>query len=196
MKRLSLVTLAVGAALAAGAAHATTFLVDAMGNSSTDGAALPTISLTSGEIFQVVVDPNDLWSAGALPRWSNADGLTGNRLATGTDESGEAAGTLIGIDFGLWSQHGLSAPFGTLVGEINGVFHVLGTNFSGAAWDTGTLNLYYWDSNNFDNTGSVSADVTATSGVVPEPASWAMMILGFGMAGAMFRRRRLMAQAA
>ena len=196
MKHLSIAALATGAVLAAGAAHATTFLVDAMGNSSTDGAALPTISLTSGEIFQVLVDPNDLWSAGPLPRWSNADGLTGDRIATGTDESGEAAGTLIGQDFGLWSQHGLSAPFGTLVGEINGVFHVLGTNFSGAAWDTGTLNLYYWDSNNFDNTGSVSADVTATSGVVPEPASWAMMIMGFGMAGAMFRRRRLMAQAA
>src|SRR6185437_394394 len=196
MKRLYLVTLAAGAVLAAGAAHATTFIVDAMGNSSTDGSGLATISLTSGQAFQISADPNDLWSAGPLPRWSNADGLTGNRLATGTDESGEAAGVLIGQDFGTWTQNGLTAPFGTLVGEINGVFHVLGTSFNGAAWDTGTLNLFYWDSNNFDNSGSISADVAAATGVVPEPASWAMMILGFGMAGAMFRRRRQMAQAA
>ena len=118
MKHLSIAALAAGAVLAAGAAQATTFLVDAMANSSTDVSGLASISLTSGEIFQVLVDPNDLWSAGALPRWSNADGLTGNRIATGTDESGEAAGTLIGIDFGTWTQNGLSAPFGTLVGEM------------------------------------------------------------------------------
>jgi len=196
MKRLSFAALAAGAVVVAGGAHAATFLVSAMGNSSTDGSALSTISLTSGELFQVSVDPNDLWSAGPLPRWSNADGLTGNRVATGTDESGEAAGTLIGQDFGTWTQNGLTAPFGTLVGEINGVFHVLGTSFSGAAWDTGTLNLFYWDSNNFDNSGSISADVTAAAGVVPEPATWGMMILGFGMAGAMFRRRRQLLQAA
>jgi hypothetical protein len=196
MKCLSLAALAVGVAFAASGAHATTFMVSAMGNSSTDGSGLGSISLTSGELFQVSVDPNDLWSAGPLPRWSNADGLTGNRIATGTDESGETAGTLIGTDFGTWTQNGLTAPFGTLVGEINGVFHVLGTNFSGAAWDTGTLNLFYWDSNNFDNAGSISADVTAAAGVVPEPTSWGMMILGFGMAGAIFRRRRSMAQAA
>ncbi len=30
------------------------------------------------------------------------------------------------------------------------------------------------------------------SGVVPEPATWAMMIAGFGLVGAMVRRRRLL----
>jgi hypothetical protein len=192
MKRAFLASLAAGALLAAGGAHAATFVVSAMGNSSTDGVGLSTIALTSGETFQVSVDPTDLWSAGALPRWSNANGLTGNRLATGSDESGEAAGTLIGQDFGLWTQNGLSAPFGTLVGELNGVFKVLGTDFSGAAWNTGTLNLFYWDSNNFDNSGSVTADVRAAIAALPEPASWGLMILGFGMTGAMCRRRRAM----
>jgi len=32
-------------------------------------------------------------------------------------------------------------------------------------------------------------DVTAAG--VPEPATWAMMIAGFGMSGAMIRRRRV-----
>jgi hypothetical protein len=190
MKRLAIVALAAGAALVASAAHAATFVVSAMGNSSSGGAGLATIALTAGESFQVSVDPTDLWSAGALPRWSNADGLTGPRIATGSDESGQAAGTLIGADFGLWTENGLTAPFGTLVGELNGVFKVLGTNFSGTAWDTGTLDLFYWDSNNSDNAGSVTADITAATAAVPEPASWGLMILGFGMAGAMFRRRR------
>src|SRR5258708_19291434 len=190
MKRLAVVALAAGAALVAGAAHAATFVVSAMGNSSSGGVGLATIALTAGESFQVSVNPTDLWSAGALPRWSNADGLTGPRIATGSDESGQAAGTLIGADFGLWTENGLAAPFGTLVGELNGMFKVLGTNFSGTAWNTGTLDLFYWASNNGDNAGSVPADITAATAAVPEPASWGLMILGFGMAGAMFRHRR------
>lgn len=40
---------------------------------------------------------------------------------------------------------------------------------------------------------NVSLDVTG--GGVPEPASWAMMILGFGMAGAVMRQRRSVAAA-
>jgi len=34
-------------------------------------------------------------------------------------------------------------------------------------------------------------NISVTSGAVPEPATWALMIGGFGMAGAMLRRRRL-----
>jgi hypothetical protein len=78
-----------------------------------------------------------------------------------------------------------------LVGELGGVFKVLGTNFNGTAWNTGTLNLFYWDSNNIDNTGSVLASVIVTN--VPEPVTWSLMILGFGMAGSMLRRRRAVA---
>lgn len=81
----------------------------------------------------------------------------------------------------------LSAPFGTLVGELGGDFRVLGRSFTGPAWNAGTLNLFYWDSNNFDNTGSVLAAVTTA---VPEPAAWTLMIGGFGLAGAMLRLRR------
>jgi hypothetical protein len=55
MKRAFLASLAAGALLAAGAAHAAAFVVSATGNSSTDGVGLSTIALTSGEAFQVSV---------------------------------------------------------------------------------------------------------------------------------------------
>jgi hypothetical protein len=177
----------------AGGAQAAVFTVDALAHSSNGGAGtgLATVSLTAGEIFSVSADAGDLWSAGALPRWSNANGLTGDLFATGTDESGQAAGTLIGSNFGLLDINGFSAPFGALVGQIGtgpGSYRLLGTGFSGAAWDTGTLVLYYWDTFTADNSNSVDVDIGV--GVVPEPAAWAMMIAGFGLAGATLRRRR------
>lgn len=187
MKLLPTAALAAGLALAASGANAAVYIVDALANSSTGGTGAATVSLTSGQAFTVTVDPSDLWNAGSLPRWSNADGLTGTLLATGSDESGQAAGTQIGADFGLWSQNGFSAPYGALVGEIGGVYKVLGTSFSGSAWGDGTLNLFYWDSVNGDNTDYISASVQ-TGSVVPEPVTWALMIAGFGMTGAALRR--------
>lgn len=188
MKLLATTMFVVGLA-AAPAAEAAVYVVGAQANSSSGGVGAGTVTLSSGQAFKVNVAPNDLWSAGALPRWSNADGLTGNLYATGSDNSGEAAGTLIGQDFGLWTQHGLSAAYGSLVGEIGGVFKVLGTSFNGAAWGSGVLNLYYWDSNNYDNAGAVDAFVTAGS-PVPEPATWALMIGGFALAGQALRGRK------
>jgi PEP-CTERM motif len=38
-------------------------------------------------------------------------------------------------------------------------------------------------------TGSYTLTISSVSGAVPEPASWAMMIGGFGLAGAALRRR-------
>ena len=172
----------------AGSAGAANIVVDAMGNSSSGGVGAVTgLSLTAGQGFTVTVDPNDLWSAGGLPRWSNADGLTHDTFATGSDESGQAAGVQIGTDFGLWTENGLSAPYGTLVGDIGGVFQVLGANFSGPAWATGDLTLYYWDSNNGDNSQFITASV---NGAVPEPATWALMLGGFGLVGLTLRGRK------
>ena len=182
IKKLSIVAAAL---LLAGAAQAATVVVDAKADSwnSGTGAGLDTgIALTAGESFAVTVAADDLWSAGALPRWSNADGLTGTLLATGTDESGQAAGTLIGQNFGLIDGF----AFGELVGQIgDGAFFAVGTNFSGAANASGVLKLFYWDTFTADNSGSVLANIA----VVPEPASIALMLAGLGIVGGLSRRR-------
>ncbi len=171
------------------AASAST-VIDAFVNSSSGGTGVDTgLSLTAGQLFTVDVSPTDLWSAGPLPRWSNADGLQGNLYATLNDGSGESVGTLIGQDFGLYQQPGssLSTYYGTLVGRIGSSdFFKIGTHFSGPAIASGELTLYYWDSNNYDNTQYV----TATISTVPEPATWAMMLLGFAGIGFLAYRHR------
>ncbi len=178
--------------LVSGSAQAALVVVDAQANSSTGGVGQSSgLVLTAGQMFHSTVAVTDLWSAGALPRWSNADGLIAPLFATGSDDSGQAAGILIGAVFPMWTQGGLTAPFNSLVGEIGGVFKVLGTNFNGPAWGNGALTLYFWDSNNGDNTQFITADIGLNGGGVPEPATWALMIAGFGLVGATLRRRRV-----
>lgn len=172
------------AALAAQSVQAATVVVDAYANSSSGGVAVNAITLTAGQAFTISSSTDDLWSAGDLPRYSDANGLTGNRYATASDDSGQAIGTLIGINFGPYSQAGHSAAYGSLVGEIGGQYLTLGANFSGVAPASGTLHLYYWDSNYGDNTGHITFNVSA----VPEPATYLMMMGGLLLL-APFRRR-------
>jgi len=90
-----------------------------------------------------------------------------------------------------------------------GVFHVSAANNPGL-FGTGGAMLWQTGSFTFVGTGHDTLTLAATvpgnggvffdnlsvSGAVPEPATWALMIGGFGMAGAMLRRRRLVPVAA
>lgn len=170
---------------------ATTYQVFASASSTSGGISVD-VPVFAGQPFSVSVDPTDLWSAGALPRWSNANGIDGpNLIATGvadtTGDNPAIAGTVIGSDiFGDHNQGGLTAAFGSLVGQFgSGSYFKVGTTYTGIA-PGNTLKLFYFDTNNVDNIGSVLANVTA----VPEPETYAMMLAGLGLLGILARHRR------
>ena len=188
MKNLLVAGAIVLATFSAQAAVSTsTYNVDAQANSVNGGTGLSTITLSAGESFSVLASASDLWSAGALPRWSNANGLTSSLAATGSDESGLASGTLIGQSFGAYTYNGFTAAFGQLVGQVGSQYFALGTNAVGTATSAGTLNLFYWDNLGSDNVGSIAVTVAVAS--VPEPETFAMLLAGLGLIGAMVRRR-------
>ena len=179
-------------------AGATVFVVDAKANSSTNGVPLPTLSLAAGQVITVSASTSDLWSAGELPRLSDANGLIVNRIASPTDDSGPMDGvTQITGVFVLYTQDGFTAPYASLVGRVGSQYQLLGTNFTGSFTSAGTLDLFFWDENNGDNTGTIAANITTgQQSAVPEPATWAMMLAGFGAVGASIRYRRRKAVAA
>ncbi len=186
MKKFLLAAVAAGAFVAP--AQAEVFVVSAAGNSSSGGTALATgLTFAVGDAFRVFSSTNDLWSAGELPRFSDGNGLIADRFATAADDSGQPVGTLIGTNFGPYTQDGFTAAFGTLVGRIGGTYYNLGANNSLVTTSAGELELFYWDSNNGDNSGSISFNILNG---VPEPATWAMMIMGFGLIGSAMRRAK------
>ena len=190
MSTLKTLLSALALAALSATAGANTFEVKAYENSTSGGVGMATLALTAGQQFSVLVAADDLWNAGALPRWSNADGLTGSLLYTTTTDAQVpvyAIGTAIGTNFGTHTQNGLTAAYGTLVGQFgSGSFFSIGTSFTGTASATDTLKLFYFDSNKGDNSGSILATVTA----VPEPETYAMLLAGLGLMGAIARRRK------
>lgn len=70
---------------------------------------------------------------------------------------------------------------------INPVSNMAGLNASRITFDAN--NIYVnWNGLNFDQNTVVTLNI---NGAVPEPASWAMMIGGFGLVGAAMRRRKV-----
>jgi hypothetical protein len=65
----------------------------------------------------------------------------------------------------------------------NDIGFQLGDSFSVVAFSTATL------------IGAGESSITPATGAIPEPQSWAMLIAGFGLTGAMLRRRRTLATA-
>jgi hypothetical protein len=143
------------------------------------------LTFAPGQQFKITSSTNDLWSSGELPRFSDANGIV-YRLAVAGDDSGKAPGTQIGANFGNYTQGNLTALYGSLVADLGGgQYQLLGANGVFTS-NGGPLNLAYFDSNNYDNTGSITFEISA----VPEPVTWAMMLVGFGMIGFGLRSRR------
>jgi hypothetical protein len=158
------------------------FDVFAQGNSSTSGTPLLTgITLTSGDLLVVSAAVDDCWSAGAADRETNASGLVGHTT--------NACRPLAPTDYGLWTQFGVSFPFASLVGQIGGgTPFLIGTSFNSIVSSSGQLALMFWDSNNGDNFGSVTATVDVNPAPsVPEPAT--IFLTGAGIATLLARRR-------
>jgi len=190
--KIPLKTLLVAGVVAVVAqANAVQYTVDAYANSSSGGTGVGTVMLDAGDWFSISVSPTDLWNAGALPRWSNANGLTGNLYATGSDESGQPSGILIGRNFGLWTVGSFSAPYGALVGQVGGgSFFFVGTSFNGQAANSGQLFLYYWDSNYSDNSERVTINADIQNNRVPE-GGLTIALLATGLLGLAGLRRKV-----
>ena len=96
--------------------------------------------------------------------------------------------TLNGVSYGDYSyasaSHLINSP---VIGPNTGWTSVV---YTFTALNSGSARMYFGTTSG-DNIGPLVDNIRLTAGVVPEPATWAMMILGLGAAGAVLRRRRI-----
>jgi len=132
--------------------------------------------------------------------------LSGNQRREETDDFG------FEIDFSLNDINGLATISGypgspSLIGSFANVTGIIYNTSvpNGAPWthysleftpvQAGSLTLSF-STTSADDVGPLIDNVSVTTGAVPEPAGWALMIGGFGLAGAALRRRRTAVAAA
>jgi hypothetical protein len=171
MKKLALYIVVVGLIFGVtGVAHALSLDVYAYENSLVLNPLDTGIDLFAGDLLTINVALDDLWSAGAGPRISNADGL---------------------YNFPEYTYDGFSFRYGSLVGRIGaGDYFFVGTSYNATVAETGSLFLMYWDSNYYDNFEYITAAITAEIGVnaIPEPGS--SLLLGSGLLGLLIMKRK------
>jgi uncharacterized repeat protein (TIGR03803 family) len=119
-------------------------------------------------------------------------------FTNGEDASGlylDSQGTLFGTTI-----YGGTSNQGTLWSRTSsGVFSTLASftgDLAGPAWglaSDGRGKLFGVTRGGFSATDEFGSVWSYDTGVIPEPASWAMLIAGFGLTGATMRRRRAIA---
>jgi hypothetical protein len=111
------------------------------------------INVKPGQLLTISASPDDTWSAGAANRTSNANGLSNP----------------LGGNFGTFAKDNFSFLYGSLVGSLDGgkTFFGVGTRLEMTILAPGKLSLFYWDVNNQDNSGSITATVVVYDGPLP-----------------------------
>ena len=69
---------------------------------------------------------------------------------------------------------------------INAATNYLGFDASRVTFDANNI---YVNLQGLTANGTITLDIKGSTGAVPEPAAWAMMLAGFGLVGAAMRRR-------
>ena len=157
--------------LAMGSSQAVTFEVFAKENSTAYGGndipppAAPAAPLDTGLSFVA----GQLLTVAALGTWNGGCG------DIGPDGGGTCSGTASGLqDYSLAGRIGAA-----------GSYFQIGSSYSAPVSGNGHLFLAFVDSDANNNTGSVMATITA----VPEPGTYALLLAGLGVVGAVGRRR-------
>jgi hypothetical protein len=139
-------------------------------------------------------------SAAALNTMLGVNTYTGSNLTFLEDIN--ASGSTVDFNTPLYGETIVAFHVGAAKGQSNGVgyqataFYEFDAGDLVGGLDTITFNLAGLSNARLYSTGTYQPPVctTACGGSqtpgVPEPAAWALMILGFGGAGAMLRRRR------
>ena len=187
-----------------------TWYVDAPGT-TTPSSGFATSANASGGSFYALTDQTGAGAHALLQSFVVGAGLSSMTLSYQLFANNYGSQTIKstldynGATVGYYRVDILNAgadAFSTAAGDIaqsiivatgsNGV-NPYGANTVALNLAAGTYQLRFAEADNsgFFNLGVDNVSINAVGGAVPEPATWAMMIAGFGIVGASMRRRKV-----
>lgn len=183
-----ILAMATALVAAAPASAATVVNLNGVANASLNGSNAVNVNLAAGTYSLRFTQ--DQYTA--FTRFASVTGCdsTGQNCSQGYENS---ARYVIGgqtFTFGDGNANGGIGP----ISPGNGYFRDAATSFANSTGylanftlaSAGTVGFFIYDDFLSDNSGGISLSIAA----VPEPASWAMMVSGFGLLGAALRRQR------
>lgn len=176
-------------ALSTGANAATTVDVSGSTNSSLDGSNGVSVELGAGTYVLTFIQQQFT----AFNRWSSSDGCNASGASCSQGFENSVNYIIGGVTYNFGDGQGGYGPLpsgGYFDTAANSLTHssTYTTQFTLA--DAGSVKFFIYDDYIGDNQGGVSLSISPLAAAVPEPATWAMMILGFGLVGGALRRRR------
>lgn len=147
------------------------------------------VSSTSGEIGSLTIDPQGDVGFTALDFNLSVPTAAGNGGIYYGDITLNLLGSTDTVTFNDVLLGNGENKFG-IYADPGSVFSSI--TFSDVMYDfAGTKKVAAFSvGSSFDSVRQVSGEFVPAPGAVPEPSSWAMMLLGFGLVGAMVRRKR------
>ena len=194
--KLTSILLAAAATMAAVPASAATVInLDGIANASTDGSKAVSVNLAPGTYKLTFVQA--LFTA--FNRFSTSTGCdsAGQNCRTGFENSVRYSVDGQTFGFGDGSANGGIGPIspgdGYYVDAATSFANTAGTSATFQVTGNNPTSFYIFDDNLGDNSGGISLSIAG----VPEPATWAFLLVGFGAIGGSMRssRRRTLATA-
>jgi hypothetical protein len=186
MKKLALAMAALAALAASAAQAAITYSGSVTGtNVITNAANSASYTITTDGTLGTLSAPNFLGYTLSI-NGVNSSG-TGVYSGFGGNGAASATATALSFDFSL-VVGGITA---LVFFDNNSYLCFLGAGTGCVGEPTPAVSFGNFSDSSFGSYDPRSGvQVIATSGAVPEPASWAMLIAGFGLTGAAMRRRK------
>ena len=165
------------------------------------------VDLDAGQTYYLHVVANNWFGPGDMAG-GNPDALLASFTLSDADHAFANGLQTLGTDVADWraDANGVvqdlsgpiswTAPAGAPVDlGVNGGA-IWGAAIGGPVSGVSTDAHWIWSATDPSGEAFFSTTISAVGGAVPEPSEWALMIMGFGLAGAALRRRRAVAAAA